>query len=75
MIDVSEFWSSKLLDMIDRSCVNEVTEDEQATTDKCEINWNVDLNVWSKEKDMKKYILHIQTELMEVSLLKGMYSF
>lgn len=37
LIDTFEYWSSKLLDMIDRACINEVTEEEQTTTNTLEI--------------------------------------
>lgn len=45
LIDVFEYWSAKLLDMIDSTCTNESTE-EQATTVNSEINLKLDLNQW-----------------------------
>lgn len=59
MINIFEYWPLKLFDIIDRLGINEITEKEQDTPDKFEINVYVDLNGSSNEKNMEKAVLDI----------------
>lgn len=57
--------------MIERTCVNEITEEEKVTMDNFETNLKVDLKWSSNEKNMEKDVVDTQMRLMDVSFHKG----